>query len=163
MYRLLLAAASVLALTACITQNQVNQSGTVAAAGQSGVPVTRVVRVVPSPQGSVMVHNVSKSMAAGDTISVAGGALINADCSVRKQPILKIIQAPAHGTAQQSSHSEFGRFAPTNPNYACNKVKIPGTYIMYTPNDGFTGTDFIIVDTFLDGVEIDERVSITVK
>lgn len=140
-------------LAGCVTQQQINS----APQQQS----RNVILVQSKPSGSV--HLVNKITVAGQTIPVTGGLLVNPDCTSRGLATLKVIQPPVHGTVKIAKRDEYPSFPQQNPRSVCNTHKLPGVYADYTPDDGFTGADFMTVETFMRGVEIDERISITVK
>lgn len=136
--------AACLLLTACISHQQ-------ATIGPGSAPA----------QSSLRTFN--KTVPADATTTVEGLFYPNPDCTSRPSTI-HITQQPVHGTAAVVQRDDYPNYPPANPRSACNKTKMQGSFVEYTPQPGFTGSDFMAVELFSDtGQAREEKLSITVK
>jgi hypothetical protein len=89
---------------------------------------------------------------------------VHPDCSSAGLPVIRITGSPAHGAVSLRSGSDFPNFPASNPRYRCNLRRVPSTQILYTPQPGFTGSDYLTTDIiFPDGASRQSNYSITVK
>lgn len=118
---------------------------------------------VPTVQG-VQAYNISKSVLAGQTLTVAHSISLNPDCTSRGFATLRIVQPPAHGVANIVTRNDYPSFYGKNPRAECDKQKHPGRFVDYVPENGFVGQDFLIVEHIgLTGEDKMLRITITVK
>jgi hypothetical protein len=89
---------------------------------------------------------------------------LDPDCSTRGQGDTRLIRKPEHGLAEIVQGSSFPGFPENSPLVHCNKVKVPGTLIMYKSEDGFAGKDHFDVE-FIGprGADLITRYVVTVK
>ncbi len=109
-------------------------------------------------------HTIMRTALAGKTTNVGGGWDINPDCTVRDMMTTHITQAPVHGTAAVVQRDDFPNYVAGNARSACNKTKIPGVFVDYTPAPGFTGSDLMVFEIIgANGTDNIWKVVITVK
>ncbi len=86
------------------------------------------------------------------------------DCSSRGQGDTRLIKKPEHGSVEILEGSSFPRYPENSPWFQCNKVKVPGTLVMYKSEDGFAGKDHFDVE-FIGprGADLITRYVVTVK
>lgn len=70
----------------------------------------------------------------------------NPDCSSVGETVVKLTQAPAHGSVTIAKASDFPSFKKKNVRYACNKQRVAGTKTVYVSERGFTGTDSAVIE-----------------
>jgi dienelactone hydrolase len=105
-----------------------------------------------------------KTVEAGTTTTLDFSYGVNPDCSSRGVPRLWLVQPPAHGTAKVAQRSDFPHFPADHPYAACNRLKVPGAAVDYTPASGFTGTDALVFEEVnLDKRDLMFRMAITVR
>jgi len=139
-----------LCLAGCITQQQI------ALPGGTAAPPARIVRLTPA------ISNVT--VAAGSTVLLVKSFSINPDCSPLGYNSLRITQEPVHGTAVVTEGRDYPSYRAGNPRSACNKKKLPAMLLKYTPEDDFTGSDFLATEVISeDGSDSKHQFSITVK
>jgi hypothetical protein len=63
------------------------------------------------------------------------------DCSTRGQGDLRLIKKPEHGSVEFVEGSSFPEYPENSSRFHCNKMKVPGTLVMYKSEDGFVGKD----------------------
>jgi hypothetical protein len=77
---------------------------------------------------------------------------LNDDCTVQSHARVRILQPPQNGVARVALRRGVASFTANNSFARCNGSPITGTYVDYTPRDGFVGTDrFRIEIVFADG------------
>ena len=106
------------------------------------------VTVRPSgPQSGFQKVAVSKAALGSTPIQVWANTAINPDCSARVPgSTLRILQEPAHGSANVSDAPDYFAFPPNNPRAACNSQKVPGHQAFYTASQGYKGRDRIVLE-----------------
>ncbi|HKR89980.1 MAG TPA: hypothetical protein VJS38_17570 [Phenylobacterium sp.] len=107
-----------------------------------------VVTVAPAPQvrGFDKLH-ISKAALGGAEISLWSNTAIDPDCTEHAPgATLRIVEAPAHGTARISDDPLYLAFPPGNPRSACNDRKIPGHEAFYSAAAGYTGHDKVVLE-----------------
>jgi len=135
---------SILLLTGCIVQSQ--------------SPASATQQHTSGPQ------LLNKTAASGETIAVLHSIIVNPDCTSREIATVRVTQPPAHGTTQVIQSEDYPTFAADNSRATCNKIKLPGMFVYYTPSPGFTGSDAMTVETIThSGVDVEYKVFITVK
>ncbi len=72
-------------------------------------------------------------------------------CSGRARLVLNITSQPAHGTLTQQQIQGFPNYSVNNPMSKCNRQRIPGTAISYTPQPGYGGPDMLSYQVFTSG------------
>ena len=145
----LLSAIMLTSLTGCIFQQNTPpqpNAGAVAAAQKTNI--------------------VSKTVLAGKTSSLGGIFTVNPDCTPKEQqPVIRVTQQPTHGSLAVVQRPDYPTYPTYSPNAACNKVKVPGTFLDYTPQAGFTGSDVATIEIFFTatGNYAERKLLITVK
>jgi hypothetical protein len=140
---------AVLLLAGCVSSRtdvavvQQSQSASVGTA-----PQTRPTQQTPQPAQSSGPRIISKNAAAGQTIEIMSINSVNPDCTPDALGTIKITQQPAHGKAVIVARDTYPSFPANNPRAACNKTKVPGLAVDYTPDNGFTGSDLMAVEAF---------------
>ncbi len=71
---------------------------------------------------------------------------VNPDCTLEGLPIVKLKQAPDHGTVAIEQGTDYPQFSPGNQRYECNKSKSPGIIVSYTSKPGFKGQDAFVLE-----------------
>jgi hypothetical protein len=106
----------------------------------------------------------AKTVAAGTTLRLVFASSVNPDCTSRGLNTIRVTQPPVHGTARAEKAKDFPRFPPSNVRVACNTTKVPGMTLLYTPEPGFVGSDYLVFDTISpDGADREFRVALTIK
>lgn len=76
---------------------------------------------------------------------------VNPDCTSIGYSFVKVVKAPQHGQFTTERGKDFASFPAENIRSACNKKKIPAVILYYKPNAGYTGLDFITIETVNPG------------
>lgn len=138
-----------LLLSGCVTQQQI----AVAPAANRPPPV--------APSGPV---TVKRTALAGQTTRIDFANSLNPDCSVRDIPTMRLTDRPLHGIAEIRETEDYPAFLPQNIHAVCNKQKVRGTAITYTPDKAYTGPDYFSFEiVYSDGTDRVIRIMATVK
>lgn len=149
-------AAAVISLSACTTQQQTMVTSPSAQPGR--------VIVVPAAMRTAGPQILARTVAAGATLRLVFASSVNPDCTSRGLNTVRVTQQPVHGTVRAEEARDFPTFPPNNIRSACNKTKVPGMALLYTPEAGFVGTDYLSLETIsIDGGDREFRVALTVK
>lgn len=106
----------------------------------------------------------AKTVAAGTTLRLIFSFSVNPDCTSAGLNTVRVTEQPMHGTAHREKTSDFPTFSPSNIRWDCNKTKVPGVALLYTPAPGFSGSDYLGFETIsIEGVDREFRVVLTVK
>jgi hypothetical protein len=90
----------------------------------------------------------NKSTTKGRSFVVAEQWDVHRDCSVRAYPVPKVILAPKHGKIRSGRGKiTLGGRHKRDPYYRCSPVVVQGVKLHYTPAPGFTGKDFLKIQT----------------
>jgi hypothetical protein len=152
----------------CISQQQVaversqtaNANGALSAGGANG-GAARPAAAAPAPSGPKLVN---VTVAAGTTMELVKTVSANPDCTSKGLNTVRVTQPPMHGTAKVVQRDGYPTFPSNSPLAVCNKTKLPGVFIDYTPADGFTGTDLMTAEALsLSGLDVEWKILITVK
>jgi hypothetical protein len=150
-------AALVIPLSACTTMQQ-----TVVTSPGAAQPSRAIVVPVAARPGTFRAF--SKTVAAGTTMRLDFASNVNPDCTSAGLTTIRVTQQPVHGGTRVEQTRDFPRFPPINARFACNKTKVPGMALLYTPASGFTGSDYLAFETIsIEGVDREFRVALTVK
>jgi hypothetical protein len=105
----------------------------------------------------------TRVVVAGGTLQLALFNALNADCSSMGYTSLRVTNAPQHGTVTTRKGKGYPNYG-AGPLRDCNMRKVDGVLAYYTPEPGFTGTDYFTIDAiFANGNERIEDFQITVK
>ena len=109
-------------------------------------------------------QTVTPTAAPGKQSQVGFFYALEPDCSTRGQGDTRLIKKPEHGSVEFVQGSSFPRYPENSEWFQCNKVKAPGTLVMYKSEDGFTGKDHFDVE-FIGprGADLITRYVVTVK
>jgi hypothetical protein len=119
---------------------------TVAAAGVANAQNTEEIR---------------KTAAAGGVLILAHYASVNPDCTSKGKVVVRLVNAPAHGSIALKQGSDFTTFSGAKQ---CNVRKVEGVTAVYRPDRGFVGPDVLGVDIiYPSGRERFQNYTITVK
>ena len=121
-----------LALGACVSQQTL----------VAGTPTAPSYKVVTKQ------YNGSKTVLANTKTTLTHMFDLNPDCSVRETPSVHITEQPTHGTLVVAAINDYPSFAAINPRAECNKKKVAGQQIEYTPEKDFKGTDTLAYEVF---------------
>jgi hypothetical protein len=102
-------------------------------------PAIQITTAATPAQGTAQA--IKKSVVSGTTLSLGTSIVVNHDCTSRGLAMVSTKQQPSHGVIRTFQKDDYPNFPQTNPHSACNKNKLPGIAIEYTPVSGFTGTD----------------------
>jgi hypothetical protein len=106
----------------------------------------------------------ARTVPAGTTMRLDFAYNINPDCTSGGLTTIRVAQQPVHGDTRVQQARDFPRFPPVNVRFACNKTKVPGMALLYTPAPGFTGSDYLAFETIsTEGTDREFRVALTVK
>ena len=103
-----------------------------------------------------------RTVLADTTILLTHPIVLNPDCTVRGFSTLRIVQAPEHGEIEIGKRADYPNFPSGNPRSACGKKKARGSFADYTPDDGFVGQDFVIIESISPGGD-DKLLKITIS
>jgi hypothetical protein len=118
----------------------------------------------PSAPGPRQPIEVSRAVAANQTLRLEFLYSINPDCSSIGLATVRILEEPKHGKITVANEAGFTNFQRDDLRYECNKQKSEGVAIRYQPEAGYTGTDSVSVDViFASGSSSKRRYSIEVK
>jgi len=118
----------------------------------------------PPKSAPVVSRDYHLTVAAGSTATLNFSSAVNPDCSLLGLPKDWVSRTPAHGLAFAVRRDDFPRFPPTNPLAVCNRTRVPGMAITYSPTPGFTGDDALTFEEItFNGVHEVFRLAITVK
>ena len=68
------------------------------------------------------------------------------DCTIGNSgPPVRIIQLPTHGAALVQSFAKTVNYPPQNPLSSCNGKSVPGITVIYRSDEGFKGSDSIVI------------------
>lgn len=95
----------------------------------------------PRPHGIPLRAILREAAASGVPRRVFAFGTVNPDCTAGGVAIAHTVTPPAHGTVAITQVEDYPHFPPTNPRYACNKIKFPSLAIRYTSEQGYVGTD----------------------
>lgn len=159
-------AAISLCLTGCVSQQQFTTQGTLAGVNQSPAGVGLVIAQVSSPAAHGFSGPITRHVIVpiGQTVTLASTFSVKPDCSFSAYNEVRIKEKPTHGTASIVRDKDYPNFAANNPRSVCNGIKLPGTFLKYTPNAGFAGVDYVVMEIIVSNGSVAEvRTSITVK
>jgi hypothetical protein len=113
----------------------------------------------------------SVTAAKADLAVVSGKALIlrqsyqiNPDCSPTGEVIMRVSQAPEHGSVSIRQAGVFTNFTASNPRYACNRRRVRGVIGTYVSRPGYIGSDYVELEVFYpDGGAVRARLPIDVR
>jgi len=106
----------------------------------------------------------NKTVAAGTSVVLMNAIEVNPDCSLIGLPVLRVVQAPTHGTVSISEQYGFPSYPRDNVRSACNTVRVPSNVAQYTPTPGFVGSDFVAMESISAmGSDMQAKFAITVK
>lgn len=105
-----------------------------------------VRQVAPaSPLKGARTIHLSK-VSLGQKIRLWSATMINPDCTASGTIVSQILDTPRHGHADISDESFYPNFTPPNPRVACDRQKVPGKVIFYTPDADFHGHDRVVFE-----------------
>ena len=96
------------------------------------------------PRGSQTIH-ISKVSVDGQKIRLWSSTMIAPDCTPSGTITSALVDAPRHGHADILDTPFYPSFTPPNPRAACDRQKVPGKVVFYTPEAGFHGHDHVTV------------------
>lgn len=141
-----------LSLGGCVSQQQVTAAPAVP-------PVAPRMAVLP-PGPRIF----ERTVAAGTTAKLDFASNVNPDCGADGLPAIRVLQQPMHGKAVVSERDDYPSFPPNNLHFHCNKEKVHGVSLEYTPDNNFTGYDFLIFETiFPNGMDHISKLSLNIK
>ena len=104
------------------------------------------IKPARAPSGFEKV-TISKAALGSSPILLWSNTAIEPDCSAHEPgATLRILQEPAHGSANVSDDPAYFAFPPNNPRSACNKQKVPGHQAFYTASQGYKGRDRMVLE-----------------
>ena len=137
-----------LGLAACVSQQTL----------VTGTPTAPAYRVVTKQ------YSGNKTVLANTKTVLSHMFDLNPDCSVRETPSVHITEQPTHGTVVVAAINDYPSFATTNPRAECNKKKVAGQQIEYTPEKDFKGMDTLAYEVFATtGLVGTYKVTLTVE
>ena len=89
---------------------------------------------------------------------------LNPDCSPEAVPVVRVVEAPAHGTITLQESIGYSAFSKDNQRYDCNKLKSPLVNVLYQSSAGYVGTDTAKIEViFVSGGFKEDSFHIDVK
>jgi hypothetical protein len=128
--RSLLLAVSTLALTSCV----------VVSAPQSS-------NGGPPPPAAPQVRGAASGVAQKFNAYYA----VTPECTSAGPMTVKVVKAPEHGSLKIEDGEGYPNYDKDNVRFACNKVKVPVTQLVYTSNPNYVGQDTITLDAWGPG------------
>lgn len=102
--------------------------------------------------------------ASGRSLEVAKYTAINPDCTSLGPIGVNLVVAPQGGEVRVGEGRRYMAFVPANPRSACNRRKIPATFVLYRSQPGFTGQDSFVVEVvFPNGTAQRARITVNVR
>jgi hypothetical protein len=77
------------------------------------------------------------------TSTINFSTYLDRDCRVVAPTVAAIGKQPEHGTAKILDRQDYPRYPFSSAHAACNKIRVAGIALDYTPGPNFVGTDFI--------------------
>ncbi len=107
----------------------------------------------------------SFTVAPGAVLKVEFEYSVDAECKPTvERGMLRVTTEPADGRLTVESAEDFPEFKRGDARWQCNKKRVPGTKMVYHPNDGFIGEDMFKYDHYTaDGRLQHVRAVVTVK
>ena len=107
---------------------------------------------------------IRRTALAGDTIKMDFFVSLNPDCSPTGPQTVRVTQNPSNGHLKVSKAEDFITFPATNVRSACNTRRVPGMRIEYTPQPGYSGSDYMAIEVITaNGFERNRSYYVTVK
>jgi hypothetical protein len=89
---------------------------------------------------------------------------VHPDCTPAGLPTVRVTGTPSHGTVSLRRATGFSNFPANNQRYRCNLKRTPVVELLYTPQTGFTGSDYLMTDSiFPDGTSRQDKFTISVR
>lgn len=153
--------AGALIVSACVSEHKLSVTQQIVAPP----PAIQHPPSAPAAPQRNGITSVSKVVAAGVTTNIDFGFSINPDCSFRAFHTVRVITQPSHGALSVAQREDYPRFLPSNVTFfPCNKVKVPGKAIDYSPSPGYVGSDYFVFQVIRDdGSDQTYQLSIQVK
>ncbi|MEH3035778.1 MAG: hypothetical protein PGN23_04670 [Sphingomonas adhaesiva] len=105
--------------------------------------VVHQISPTQQPRGMQSIH-LSKVSTDGQKIRLWMSTMVNPDCTPSGTITSALIDTPRHGRADIVDDAVFPNYMPPNPRVACDRVKVPGKVVYYTPDPGFRGHDHVV-------------------
>ena len=100
----------------------------------------------------------------GGKLEIGRYATMNPDCSSVGYATLRVTNAPQHGTVTTYKGKSFPYVPANHPLHDCGMRKMDMMLADYTPERGYTGTDYFTINAiFANGSERTDDYQITVK
>jgi hypothetical protein len=87
---------------------------------------------------------------------------LNPDCTSRGRTEVRVVTPPMNGSIKIAYESDFPRYSAVSQRYECNRRRVTGTSVVYTPRRDFQGQETIVVEGFYPTGQLD-RVTHTVN
>lgn len=89
---------------------------------------------------------------------------LNADCTSRGIPTIRVPSPPAHGTTSVRDGDYYPTFGPLTQRASCNLKPEPGAAVFYQPAEGYVGPDSLSMEIiYPDGQDHTINYDLTVK
>ena len=125
---------------------------------------TGLVTAMASSQANAQLSRPYFVAVSGRSVEVAKYAAVNPDCSSLGATTVNLIVAARAGEVRVGEGSRYMAYTPGNPRSACNRRKIPTTFVTYQSQPGFAGQDsFVIEAIFPNGTAQRARLTVNVR
>jgi hypothetical protein len=105
-----------------------------------------------------------RTVVSGTRFKVAFETVINPDCSVAGDTVIRVVKAPVHGTATTENIKDFTAYPSTNQRYRCNEKESRGVALFYKSNAHYVGPDSISFQViFPNGMQRESTFDINVN
>lgn len=87
-----------------------------------------------------------KVVASGRPLMLYQASATNPDCTSAGTVVLRVAQAPEHGSVKIRNIGVFPLFAESNIRSVCNRRRVPGVEAVYTSQRGYLGSDTVVLE-----------------
>ncbi len=107
-------------------------------------------------------HTYEKAVFSDRTLEIGPYVQVNIDCSSKGRAEIRALSGPSSGSIRVIQKTFATKFVGDFEH--CTGRRVPGSFVIYRPNVGFTGSDELRLDVVSpSGSELIETYKITVK
>ena len=114
---------------------------------QAAAPPAAAPPMAAPPAEDTTSVTAKRSAVAGMVLRVNFATAINPDCTALPLFTVRITKPPAHGVVKIEAGEEFPTFPISNVRSECNKQRVPGVLVSYTPDANYAGADTFVLHT----------------
>jgi hypothetical protein len=120
---------------------------TATAASPTAAPPAATAPQTPTPATETTNFVWRRTAVAGTQMKLNFIAGLNPDCSTLPPNTVRISKQPTHGTVKIEAGEDFTSYPADNQRFECNRKRVPGVLVLYTPDASYTGPDAFIIHT----------------